>query len=300
MIVSGTDIKISGRFLRIARRHGDQYLFVDDPELLVSGLRAVKERIDLFTFVQRIADSDGSPKYKYDLEMDNFAAIPISTFDNWWTKQIDNKTRNMVRKSEKGGLELREVPFGPDLVRGIHAIYNETPVRQGKPFPHYGKDLESVHREEGTHLENSVFIGAFSGDSLVGFIKVVCDEKGAQAGLLNIVSMIQHRDKAPTNGLIARAVRYCAERQIPYLVYSHFLYGKKQQDSLADFKRNNGFLKYDVPRYYVPISVMGSAALSLGWHRRWFDHIPEPVVAKVLELRNNWYKRKMQVVTKSS
>lgn len=298
MIVSGIDIKLSGRLLRIARRHGDKYLFVDDPASVISGLKAARARTDLFTFVQRITESDGAPKYSYATEMDNFAAIPISTFDNWWTKQIDNKTRNIVRKSEKGGLEFREVPFSPDLVRGIHTIYNETPVRQGKPFPHYGKDLESVHREESTHLQNSVFKGAFLGDTLVGFIKIVCDEKGAQAGLLNILSMIQHRDKAPTNGLVAEAVRFCAERKIPYLVYSHFLYGKKQQDSLADFKRNNGFQKFDVPRYYVPISVLGSAALTVGWHRRWFDHVPEPVIARVREFRSNWYKRKYQVVAK--
>ncbi len=300
MMISGIDIKINGRILRVARRHGDKYLFVDNPANLISGLKAARTRIDLFTFVQRIADSDGSPKYRYAMEMDNFAAIPISTFDNWWTKQIDNKTRNMVRKSEKGGLEFREVPFSSDLVRGIHAIYNETPVRQGKPFPHYGKDLDSVQREEATHLQNSVFIGAFLQDTLVGFTKIVCDEKGVQAGLLNIVSMMQHRDKAPTNGLVAQAVRFSAERNIPYLVYSHFLYGKKQPDSLADFKRNNGFQKFDVPRYYIPISVLGSAALTLGWHHRWFDHVPEPVIAKVREFRSNWYKRKYQAAAKSS
>lgn len=299
MIISGIEIKISGRLLRVARRHGDKYLFVDHPESLIAGLKKAKARIDLFTFVQRIADSGGPPKYKYVSETDNFAAIPISTFDHWWTKQLDNKTRNMIRKSEKSGVEFRQVPFGPELVRGIHAIYNETPVRQGKPFPHFGKSLESVEREEGTHLQNSVFIGAFHGGTLIGFIKIVSDEKGAQAGLLNILSMVEHRDKAPTNGLVGQAVRFCVERNIPYLVYSHFLYGKKQQDTLADFKRNNGFQKFEVPRYYVPISILGSAALTFGWHHPWFDHIPAPVVAKVREFRSNWYKKRYQATTKS-
>jgi hypothetical protein len=37
---------------------------------------------------------------------------------------------------------------------------------------------------------------------------------------MHILSMIRHREKAPTNALIAQAVRSCAERGIPYLWYA--------------------------------------------------------------------------------
>jgi len=43
-----------------------------------------------------------------------------------------------------------------------------------------------------------------------------------------------------------------------------FSYGKKQRDSLADFKRHNGFQKVDLPRYYVPLTAAGRIALRLG------------------------------------
>ncbi len=59
-------------------------------------------------------------------------------------------------------------------------------------------------------------------------MKLVRDEDRTQANLMNIVAMIGQRDKAPTNGLIAESVRWCAERQIAYLSYQKFTYGKKK------------------------------------------------------------------------
>jgi len=293
--VCGRDIQIKGRLLRIARLDADKYQFMDDPEPMLNSLKQCGVRIDLFTFTQRLPET--SRKYAYPMEWDNLAVLPVSTFDHWWTHQIRFKARNKAKQAEKRGVTFREVPFDKALVEGIWKIYNECPVRQGKPFRHFGKDLETVHKEEATYLDSSIFIGAFLGDSLIGFVKLVSDETGTQAGLMNIVSMIQHRDKAPTNALVAQAVRTCAERGIPYLVYSSFAYGKKQKDSLSDFKEANGFERVDLPRYYVPLTRVGSAALRLGLHHRVVDRLPEPVAAKVREFRNAWYNRKFQAVT---
>ncbi len=293
--VCGRDIQIKGRLLRIARLDADKYQFMDDPEPMLNSLKQCGVRIDLFTFTQRLPET--SRKYPYPMEWDNLAVLPVSTFDHWWTHQIRFKARNKAKQAEKRGITFREVPFDKALVEGIWKIYNECPVRQGKPFRHFGKDLETVHKEEATYLDSSIFIGAFLGDSLIGFVKLVSDETGTQAGLMNIVSMIQHRDKAPTNALVAQAVRTCAERGIPYLVYSSFAYGKKQKDSLSDFKEANGFERVDLPRYYVPLTRVGSAALRLGLHHRFVDRLPEPVAAKVREFRNAWYNRKFQAVT---
>jgi hypothetical protein len=181
------------------------------------------------------------------------------------------------------------------LVKGIWEIYNETPVRQGKPNSHYGKDIRTVYAEEATFPESSVFIGAYFNDSLIGFARLVQDGTGTQAGMMNIVSMVCHRDKAPTNALVAHAVRCCADWGIPYLVYAGFTYGKKQQDTLADFKRNNGFQQIDLPRYYVPLTPLGSLAFRLGLHHKLADRLPEPVAAKLRDLRKSWYNRKFSV-----
>ena len=260
--VRGKDIKIQGRLLRIARLERERYEGRPTQEAVLDGLRRCAYKADLFTFMQRLPET--SPKYSYPMEWDNLAVLPISTFDHWWKKQIDNKTRNMVRKAEKSGLALREVPFGDTLVRGIWEIYNESRFRQGKRFPHYGKGITTVHREEATHLDHSIFIGAFLEGEMIGFIKLIEDDARKETNLINIVSLIRHRDKAPTNALIAAAVRACADRGIPYLVYSKFSYGKRQRDTLSDFKHNNGFKRIDLPRYFVPLSLFGRAALPPG------------------------------------
>jgi hypothetical protein len=296
--VEGVSIRIAGRLLRIARLERERYEGLVDPEAVIAGLRRSGQRVDLFTFMQRLPGTQ--PKYGYPMERDNLAVLSISTFDHWWKKQVDAKTRNMVRKAEKQGVTLREVPFGDPLVTGIWEIYNETPYRQGKRFPHYGKDIQTVHKEEATHLDRSIFIGAFLGDKMIGFIKLVEDDTRTETSLINIVSLIGHRDKAPTNALIASAVRACADRGIPYLVYSRFAYGKRQRDTLSDFKKNNGFERIDLPRYYIALTPIGWAAFRLGLHHRAFELLPGSVVAKFREFRAAWNSRKARSVVKAS
>ena len=221
------------------------------------------------------------------------AVVSITSFDDWWNKQIGFKARNKAKQAEKKGVVIREVEFNDSLVRGIWAIYNETPVRQGRRFPHFGKDYDSVYREEATYLRNSIFIGAYVGDLLIGFIKLVHDQSGTQAGLMNIVSMIAHREKAPTNALLAQAVRSCAQHGIKHLVYSNFAYGKKQKSGLSDFKERNAFVRADVPRYYVPLTLRGALAFRLGFHHRFVDHLPESIAAKLRAYREAWYNRRL-------
>jgi hypothetical protein len=288
---------IEGKFIRIARLDAEGYDSLDDPEVALAALRESGTRVDLFTFIQRLSET--SPKYSYPMELDNMAALPVSTFDHWMTKQIDFKARNKARKAAKNGVVVREVPFDDDLVRGISAIYDESPVRQGMAFWHYRKELEAVRRINGTFLERSIFIGAFFENILIGFVKLVHNEDRSQAGLMQIVSMIQHRDKAPTNALIAQAVRSCADRSIPYLWYANFSYGKKQSDTLADFKRHNGFQKVELPRYYIPLTVTGRIALRLGLHRKTNEWVPEPMAASYRRIRSFWYEKKFPRLEKA-
>jgi hypothetical protein len=292
MKVCGKDLKIEGRLVRIACLAAERYEFLEEPEAALMALRESKTRIDLFTFTPQLPHT--LPSYDYAMEWDNVAALPVSTFDHWWNRQIDGKTRNMVRRAEKKGVVVREVPFDDALVNGIWKIYNECPVRQGRLFPHYGNSVEKVRRMSATFPENSIFIGAFLDEKLIGFVKLTTDEARSQAAVMHIISLVGQRDKAPTNALIAQAVRSCEERGIPYLVYSRFAYGKKQRDSLTDFKESNGFRRVDVPRYYVPLTRVGGLAFRLGLHHRLLDHIPESIRAWLRDRRSAWYSRKLQ------
>lgn len=290
MMVCDREVHVNGRLVKIAHLDGDKYESLTSPETAIAELRTAPVRVDLFTFLEKLPYS--SPRHQYPMKWDNLAVMNISTFEHWWAKQINNKTRNMVRRAEKLGVVVREVPFDDELVHGITTIYNEVPNRQGKPFPHYGKDFETVRKISATFPDQSTFIGAYLEGELIGFVKLVADRDRAQASLMHIVSMYKHRDKAPTNALIAQSVRACADRGIPFLVYSNFAYGKKQRDTLSDFKEYNGFQRVDLPRYYVPLSLAGHVALRLQLHRGLADRVPESVQRNIRTLRSMWYSRR--------
>jgi hypothetical protein len=287
------DILIQGKLVRVGRIDGENYRFLADPADAIKVLQRSHKRIDLFTFVQSLSDT--TPRFPFWMEWDNLAALEVRSFDDWMTSQIDFKTRNKVRKAEKKGIVVREVEFDEALVRGISGIYNEVPVRQGMPFWHYAKDLEAVRSINATFMERSVFIGAFCESKLVGFVKMVANEDWSQAGLMQILSMIEYRDKAPTNALVAQAVKSCAARGIRHLFYANFTFGNKQADSLADFKRHNGFQKVDIPRYYVGLTVVGKAALRLGLHRSAIEWAPAPMIAAYRKARAAWLARGIKV-----
>ena len=297
MKVCDKDVKIEGKIVRIAHIDGEKYESPNDVEAMLEQLRKSGTRVDLFTFLQKVPET--TPKYNYPMEWDNLAVLPVSTFDHWWKEQIRSYPRNRARQAEKRGVVLREVPFGDELLQGICDVYNECPVRQGKRFPHYGMTLERARKYAGTFPDRSIFVGAFLGDNMIGFVKLVTDETRTHACLVHILSMAKHKDKAPTNALIAHAVRVCAERRIAYLVYEQFTYGKKEGDSLSHFKEVNGFQRMDLPRYYVPLTRLGEVAFRLGLHHRLTDRIPESVTAKFREYRRMWYSRKFQGVSEA-
>jgi hypothetical protein len=284
---------ISGRLCRVAHLDADDYKFLADPEPVLDALRKSRERIDLFTFLQELPNT--APKYPYPHELDNMAVLPVTTFEHWWNKQIGFKARNKAKQAEKKGISIREVPFDENLSRGIWEIYNESPVRQGRRFPHFGKSLQAVHAMSGTYLDSSVFIGAYDAEKLIGFIKLTMNESKTQAGIMHIISLLQHRDKAPTNALVAHAVRSCADRGIAYLVYSKFAYGKKLTSSLSEFKERNAFARVDIPRYYVPLTRWGSLALGMKLHHQLSDRLPESLAEKLRKLRSDWYQFRFQL-----
>jgi hypothetical protein len=221
------------------------------------------------------------------MEWDNAAVIPISTYQDWWDK-VPQVVRRNVRIAAKKGVSIREVPFDDELVRGIAGIYNEAPIRLGKRFWHYGKDLETVKRENSTYAERSSFIGAFFEGKLIGFIKLVY--VGRIGSMMQILSMIQHQDKRTTNALLARAVELCAARGMSHLMYCSYVYGANESSLLTEFKKRNGFERLDFPRYYVPLSLRGRLALAVRAHHGVKGALPRPLLDFALQLRAKYFR----------
>ena len=278
-VIDNWPIVVSGKLFRTAKVRDEPYECLANPRSFVERLGQSGLRADLFTFSQPI--SDQTPRHDYHLEWDSYSVLKLTTFEHWWKSQINDKTRNMIRKCQKKGVELRTVPYTDDLVRGIVSIYNESPIIQGKPNRHYGRDFESMKQIHGTFLEQSIFVGAYHQEELVGFIKLVFI--GKVGSLMSIMSKVAHRDKAPSNGLIGRAVELCTERHV-----GHLHYGIWSRRTLGDFKKHHAFEKLDVPRYYVPLNARGHLMLSLKLHRRWSEHLPDGLFTRLANLRDQW------------
>ena len=284
MEINGKRMTIEGKVLRIAKLdpwfQQEWFEDIENPEMLIDALQKSNDRPDILTFWQRLPDTE--PKYSYPMELDSIAALPVKSYSFWWEKQIERKARNKVRKAQKNGVIVKPATFDDRFVHGITSIFNETPIRQGRHYLHYGKDFETVKRQFSRFLFREEIFGAYLGEELLGFIMLA--DAGRYAWLGQIISKIAYRDLAPTNALLAKAVERCAQKGLPYLVYALWL-----DDSLGDFKRSNGFQRFDLPRFFVPLTKKGKLALKLGLHRGWKEGVPKPIKKALRKLRRGWY-----------
>lgn len=279
LVLTGKLIKIGAVFDEIWRE-GEP---VENPSRFLAQLKSSNFKADLFTFAQKIPQT--KPQYDYYYEWDNFAVAPVLSYADWWEKRLPQESRRNVRIAGKKGVVIKVAEFGDELARGIAEIYNESPLRQGRPFPHYGKSVETVKAENGTYLERSDFIGAYHGNELIGFLKLVYIDE--VASIMQILSKNAHLDKKPMNAMLAKAVELCEKRGSRYLVYRKFTYGKVYSP-LTEFKRRNGFEEMQYPRYYVPLTWKGELGLRLRLHRGLRDSLPPRLVEGLTNLRSKY------------
>lgn len=258
---------------------------IDHPADFIRKLQQLDTGADLFVFEQKLPDT--TPRYPYPYDLDNHAALEIQSYDHWWNKQIGNDARRMVRKATKQGVTIRLVPFSDDLIAGIKNIYDEAEVRRGKPFWHYNKPFSEVKEDNQSFIDRSDFLGAYFNDELIGFDKIIYT--GCWAAQIQLIAQMKHRDKCVINALLSKAVELCAERNVRFLTYGAYTYGRKGPDALTDFKKRNGFHSISYPRYYVPLTLKGELAVRMNLHKRIVDILPNPILSVLLRLRNRYY-----------
>ncbi len=282
----------TGRALKIARVDDEEWTedgIVDDPEAFISGLRASPLKADVFTFAQ--AFWEAQPRFSYRFEWEDVAAVPITTYADWW-QALPQESRKNVRRAERRGMVVKLVGFDDDLVRGIKGIYDETPIRQGRRFWHFGKDLEVVKRENSSFLDRCDFVGAYHEGELIGFIKTVY--VGRVGRIMQILARNSHLPLHAPNALLAKAMEACCQRGMKYFVYGQYIYGNKGDTPIAEFKRRNGFQRLQFPRYFVPLSVKGRVAVSLRLHRGAKRLLPAPLTRFLAEARARVYRRTLR------
>jgi hypothetical protein len=280
---------VEGSWLKIARVFDELWLEhhpVDKLPGIVAALSNVATKPDIFTCGQPLTDLE--KQYEYPTELDNFAVADTEDYEAW-AKTLSQASRKNFRRAARRGVTVGVVEFDDALVEGIKQIYDETPFRQGRRFPHYGKPLDAVRSENGTYLDRAVFIGAHYREELIGFMKIVLIGKVAR--IMQIVSKDAHTDKRPTNALLNEAVRVCGQRGVELLVYGQYVYDNKKNSPVTEFKRRNGFRQVEVPRYYVPLTTKGKLAIALGLHRGIKEVLPEWITTALLDQRSKRYER---------
>jgi hypothetical protein len=282
---------IRGKWLKTASVKSERWVEgepVDDPELFISKLKESGWKPDIFTFSQRLPDV--APKHPYPMEWDNVAAIPLAGgFADWWENRLPQEARKNARRAVKRGVVTKVVALNDDLLRGIVEINNETPIRQGRPFYHYGKDFDRVKQDYSTMLDRSEFIGAYFQDELIGFIQLV--GLGPTAGILAFLVKNKHSDKRPANALIVKAVELCASKGVSHLEFGKFIYGKNTGSPMTEFKRRIGFEQVPVPRYFVPLTWKGRMWVKSGLPKGIKQLIPARVFFFLSSFRARLYKK---------
>ncbi len=274
---------VQGHFLTVARLKDEWYDELGDPEPIIAALKRCRPRPDIFTFWQRLPDT--APIYSYYHEPEALSAIPLKDFEHWWNMQIKSDTRKKAKRPGNRGIEIKVVPLDDAFVRGVMGVFNETPVRRGRPFWHYGKDFQTLKAGLSRDLTKSKFIGAYHEGSLVGFVKLVRAEgRFANPGL--IVSKLEARKKYVNNALLAKAVELCCQDQIPYLTYTTWRRGTQ-----AEFLTRHGFQKTLVPRYWIPLTKKGAIAIKLELHHGIRRRIPDWLMGVLLDMRGRVYAR---------
>lgn len=263
---------------------------IADPASFILQLKQSGLDADIFTFAQKLPHT--TPKYKYHMEWDNFAVIPITTFAAW-EKRAESSVRRAVRKAAKDGVVVKLAAFDDAFVNGIVRINNEAPIRQGRPFWHFQKSFEAVKQENSTYAERNSFLGAYCQGELIGFMRLTYADK--VANIVQLLSMMKHYDKRPANALIAKAVEVCEQKGVSHLMYYNYIYNDPKS-SLTEFKRRNGFEQALLPRYYIPLTTKGKIALSLGLQHGLVHRIPKSLLSQLLKMRSLWYERSSKVI----
>jgi hypothetical protein len=115
----------------------------------------------------------------------------------------------------------------------------------------------------------------------VGFVQLVLGDQ--LTVMAQILSLQRHWEQSLKQRLSGKAVEVCAERNVPWLMYGRM----GNHPSLDTFKENNGFSKYNLTRYYVPLTKKGRWAAKLGLHKEAKDALPQALKDPLIP-RFNW------------
>jgi hypothetical protein len=285
--VNQNKIVATGTWLRVASLRGEAMMetALEHPGIYIEKLKGAARGVlkaDIFTFAQKLPVTD--PEYAYPLEWESVAAIPLSTFREWW-EQLPQETRKNVRRAHKRGVVVTvKSELHDDLIEGIREVNDDSLIRQGNRNAYYGKSAEETRKLYGEFLGRCDFVCAYFDNRLIGFLHLVY--RGQVAAILNLTTKPSQFDKRPANALVAKAVELCELKGISHISYGLYHYGNKRGDPLLTFKVRNGFQEILMPRYFIPLNWWGKLCLRAKLHRGLIGILPRAVIRVGIQARS--------------
>ena len=134
-------------------------------------------------------------------------AIDLSSPDVIWSN-ITSKNRNMIRKAEKNGIEIRHGK-GMDLFRQFKHIYNATMEKDHAEAYYFFDDVfyESIHRDLCDNYE--MFYAVYDGKPIAMSIMLIAN---GQMHYHLSGSIAEYRNMAPSNLLLYKAALWGGEQ----------------------------------------------------------------------------------------
>ena len=86
-----------GKLFTTAWTLEDLYVDVNDPELLIKGMKEAGLKADIFTFFERFPEA--KPKFDYYMEWDAYSILSVTTYDDWYQNQKHRQISSQPHQS---------------------------------------------------------------------------------------------------------------------------------------------------------------------------------------------------------
>ena len=173
------------------------------------------------------------------------------SYEDVWDTVYSTKTRNMIRKAKKGGVECRTIDI-LDHVDDAVACTLSKPVRHGSRLPEYYYDTDmyrqKMERWQEIFGDNMISFGAFFDGKLVAYINTFV--RFGEAITNNMLSHADALQVAPNNAVFDFMIKYYTDRDdVRRLMYSF-----DTTESVDKFKHSMGFEPILVKRWYMELN----------------------------------------------
>src|SRR4029077_8463435 len=103
--IGGATTIVLGRWVRLAQLKDEEILegdLFEDPRTFIALLKESGLPADVFTFAER--PPHVTRRYEYHAEWDNWAVVPVTTFEAWWKGRLPGESRKNVRRAGRRGV----------------------------------------------------------------------------------------------------------------------------------------------------------------------------------------------------